>query len=95
MPGERPTEHLTTETLLDYFEHKLSESKEGETERHIAVCDKCTRRARRVRELCGAWDKWTAANHAALEKPANRLDKPEKADRAQIKQFSGGKKRQA
>ena len=96
MPGEKPTEHLTTETLLDYFDRKLSERKEEQTERHIAVCDECTRRARRVRELSGAWNQWTAANHAAASKKlANRRDKPEKANRAQIKQFSGGKKRRA
>src|SRR5437879_13926663 len=65
MAAPETAKHLTPETLVDYFDHRLSNLEETEIERHLADCDRCTALARRVRRCSEAWNNWTATTHAA------------------------------
>lgn len=68
MRAQRTVEHVTTETLVDYFGHRLPEHEEANVEKHIADCDECTALARRVRRVSHAMSKWTAKVHSSAKR---------------------------
>src|SRR5947208_1423169 len=70
MAGQAQPKHPTPETLVDYFDRRLSRWRETEIKRHLARCPKCKALARRVEQLSNEWSRWTAASHAAALRAA-------------------------
>jgi len=63
MTGESLIDHLSLDELIDYFDLKLAEDREGLLEAHLALCADCNARARKINHLNAALDRWTAQAH--------------------------------
>lgn len=57
--------HPHFEVLSEYFLGSLPEHRAGRLEEHLAECEECAARARKMFELSSAWTSWTAEAHGA------------------------------
>jgi hypothetical protein len=55
---------MDEETLIDYVEHSLPESRQAGFERHAAHCEQCRSAVLRMREFLGLWSQCMALLHA-------------------------------
>jgi hypothetical protein len=58
MQDDSVSNHLTVETLVDYFDKAMAEEEIEAVELHFAECDTCARRARQAFTLCNEWEQW-------------------------------------
>jgi len=56
-------EHISSETIERYVEHKLNEDEVLKVEEHLSRCEECARRLRAAWRFNFLWERWTAEAH--------------------------------